>query len=89
MFLLLKTAIWITGALVVGNFLLQFAHYEIDWNYVSESRERCFGTLNKCQAEVIREGTNNAKCELSCFELKKLVQKQEIDNPKQTTDNNE
>lgn len=77
MFFLLKTAIWITGAFVVGNFLLQFAHYEVNWQYVSESRERCFGTLNQCQAEVIREGTNNAKCELSCFEFEELIRKQQ------------
>lgn len=88
MFLLLKTAIWITGALVVGNFLLQFAHYEVNWKYVAESRERCFHTLNECQSTVIREGTNNAKCELSCFEIGNLIQQQESDSKKQTTENN-
>ena len=76
MFHLIRLAIWIVGATVVVSFLLNFFHYEIDWKYVRESRERCFGVLTECQKTIQEEGAENALCRISCFEFLKLVKKQ-------------
>lgn len=75
MFHLIRLAIWIVGAVVVGSFLLNFFHYKIDWDYVSESQRRCFGVAIECQKTIQKEGAENAKCPIACFEFGKLVKK--------------
>ncbi len=76
MFHLLRLAIWIAGATVVGSFLLNFFHYRIDWEYVRESQNRCFGAALECQRDIAQNGSENARCKIACFEFSKLVRKQ-------------
>ncbi|QQS15568.1 MAG: hypothetical protein IPK84_04340 [Candidatus Moraniibacteriota bacterium] len=76
MFHLLRLAIWVVGAAVVGSFLLNFFHYQIDWSYVRESRNRCFGAALECQQDIAKNGSGNARCKVACFEFSKLVEKQ-------------
>lgn len=76
MFHLLRLAIWIVGISVVGSFLLNFFHYQVDWSYVRESQSRCFGVAVECQKTIQKEGAENAKCPVACFEFGKLIEKQ-------------
>ncbi len=75
MFHLLRLAIWIVGAIVVGSFLLDFFHYQINWSYVQESQSRCFGAALECQQDIVKNGTENARCKVACFEFSKLIKK--------------
>jgi hypothetical protein len=75
MFHLVRLAIWIIGLTVVTNFLLNFFDHEIDWDYVKESQSRCFGVAIECQKTIQKEGAENAKCPVACFEFGKLVRK--------------
>lgn len=76
MFHLLRLAIWIVGAVVVGSFLLNFFQYAINWSYVQESQSRCFGVALECQKNIVESGATNAQCHIACFEFSKLIKKQ-------------
>lgn len=73
MFSLLRLTISIVGITVIGSFLLNFFDREIDWEYVTESRERCFGVAIECRKTVQKEGIENARCPVACFEFSKLT----------------
>lgn len=75
MFHIFRFIIWFVGTIVVVSFLLNFFHYEIDWKYVKESQQRCFGIAIECQKTIEKEGAKNAKCPIACLEFKKLVKK--------------
>lgn len=75
MFSLIRLIIWIIGISVAGSFLLNFFDSEIDWDYVKESQSRCFGVALECQKTIQKEGAENAKCPIACFEFRKLVKK--------------
>ncbi len=75
MFHIIRLAIWVVGAVVVGSFLLNFFHYEINWNYVKESQSRCFGVAIECQKTIEKDGVEKARCPVACFEFSKLIKK--------------
>ncbi len=75
MFHLIRLAIWIVGLTVIGSFLLNFFDYQIDWDYVKKSQSRCFGVAIECQKTIQKEGAENAKCPVACFEFMKLIKK--------------
>lgn len=75
MFGLLKTIIWIVGAVVVAGFVLNYFGYEINLKYFSQSKARCQEEIKKCSQNVIQKGTENANCDLSCVDPNLIIKK--------------
>lgn len=75
MFSLLKSVIFVVGAVVVANFLLDFFDRKLDWTYVEESRARCTKAALECK-EVFQKNIENRKCTPRCLEFSKLTIKQ-------------
>lgn len=70
---LLKTIIWIAGSLVVATFVLSYFGYEVNMKYFTQSKAKCQEEVKKCGDNVLKEGTNNAKCNFDCVNVKKLI----------------
>jgi len=75
MFTIIKAIIWIAGAVVIGNFALNYFGYEVNKNYFSESKAKCLEELKSCQNKYIHEGTDNATCKFECIDPKFIIQK--------------
>jgi hypothetical protein len=75
MFGILKTIIWIVGAIIVAGFILNYFGYEINTSYFTKSKARCQEEIAKCGQDVIKEGTNNAKCDFACVNPKLIIRK--------------
>jgi len=67
---LLKTIIWIAGSLVVATFVLSYFGYEVNTKYFTQSKAQCQEEVKKCGGNVLKEGTNNAKCNFDCVNVK-------------------
>ncbi|HAR99722.1 MAG: hypothetical protein US57_C0003G0030 [Candidatus Moranbacteria bacterium GW2011_GWC2_37_73] len=76
MFHLIKFAIWLAGIAVVAYFTLPYFGYEVNLNYFNESKSVCQQKLNDCSKEFIKQGTQNAKCDLNCVDPKLIIEKQ-------------
>ncbi len=70
---LLKTIIWIAGSIVVATFVLSYFGYEINMKYFSQSKAKCQEEVKKCGEDVLKEGTNNVKCDFNCVNINKLI----------------
>jgi len=77
MFHLIKILIWITGIAVIAYFALPKFGYELNLNYFTESKEECQKRLNDCGKELVKQGTENAKCDFNCIDPKLIINKGE------------
>ncbi|HLN18848.1 MAG TPA: hypothetical protein VK255_01615 [Patescibacteria group bacterium] len=75
MFYLIKTIIWIAGTLVVAYFILGYFGYEPNMNYLNENKAKCEERLKECGQNLVKEGTNNAQCDVKCVEPKLIIKK--------------
>jgi hypothetical protein len=76
MFHLLKFIIWLAGIAVVLYFVLPYFGYEINLNYLTESKSACQERLNQCKTNLIEQGTKNAKCDIMCVDPNLIIKKQ-------------
>lgn len=76
MFHLLKLFIWIAGILAIAYFSLPFFGYSLNLNYFTESKEECQKRLDDCAKELVRQGTQNAKCDFNCINPKLIIKGQ-------------
>lgn len=72
---LLKTIIWISGTIVVAYFVIGYLGYEPNMNYFNESKEKCQERFNECGKELVKQGTENAKCDFDCVDPKLIIKK--------------
>jgi hypothetical protein len=75
MFGLLKTIVWIAGAIIIASFVLGYFGYEINWNYFKESKANCQAEITKCGEEFLEQGTKNANCDFTCVDPKLIIKK--------------
>lgn len=75
MFGLLKTIVWIVGVIVVASFVLNYFGYEINLNYFKESKAACQAEIKQCGENVLKQGTDNAKCDFQCVNPKLIIKK--------------
>jgi hypothetical protein len=75
MWSILKSIIWIVGAIVVVAFVLNYFGYEINKEYFKESRSACEQKLKECQSQLIHKGTDGAECSFNCVNPKLIIKK--------------
>lgn len=68
MFSLLKLIVWIAGLAVVTYFVLPYFGYDVNLNYLNESKVKCQESVNNCTKELVQQGTQNAKCNFNCVD---------------------
>jgi hypothetical protein len=73
MFSLLKTIIWIVGTIIVASFILGYFGYEVNMKYFTQSKAKCQEEIKKCSENVLKQGTDNAKCDFNCVNPGKLI----------------
>jgi len=72
---LLKSIIWIAGALVITYFILGFLGYEVNKGYFSDSKKSCQEKLKECTDDVFHNGIDNAECDFGCVDPKLIIKK--------------
>ena len=77
MFKLIKGIIWLAGLAVIAYLALDRFGYEINRNYFNESKQKCEEKLKQCSGELIKQGTENAKCDFNCVEPKLIIKKKQ------------
>ena len=80
MFGLLKLIIWIVGFGTIAFFVLDHFGYEINPQFLRESKEACLQQLKECQEEYVKQGTENAQCNFRCTDARKLIRKKDEGN---------
>jgi hypothetical protein len=75
MFHLIKFAIWLAGAVVVGSFALNYFGYEINRDYFDQSKLKCQEFIKQCQNNLIHQGLDNVQCEYQCIDPKLIIRK--------------
>jgi hypothetical protein len=75
MFGILKTIVWIVGALVVASFVLNYFGYALNMDYFKESRAKCQEEVKNCTQNLIRQGTDNVNCDFTCINPKLIIKK--------------
>ena len=76
MFHLIKFLIWLAGLALVAYFVLPYFGYEVNLNYFNESKGQCQQRLTECSQQLIKQGTQNAKCDFNCIDPKLIIKKQ-------------
>ena len=72
---LIKSIIWIVGTVVVAHFILGYFGYQINFNYFQESKAGCEEKLNQCGKNLVRQGTENVKCNFQCVDPKLIIKR--------------
>ena len=75
MFYIIKTVVWLTGLITVIYFALPYFGYELNLDYFDSSKIKCQENINQCAKEVIQQGTQNAKCEVTCIDPNLIIKK--------------
>jgi hypothetical protein len=75
MFHLLRLIISLAGIAVITYFALPYFGYEINLNYFNESKTECQSRVSKCSQELIKQGTQNAKCDFNCVNPSLIIKK--------------
>lgn len=75
MFSLIKLVIWISGIAVLAYFLLPYVGYEVNLNYFNQSKAKCQEQLRNCADRLVKEGTNNIKCDANCADPSLIIKK--------------
>ncbi len=75
MFKLIKIFIWIAGFITLSLLILNYFGYELNRHYFDRSKKDCLDRLNKCKSELVRQGTENAKCDFDCIEPSLIIKK--------------
>jgi hypothetical protein len=73
MFSLLKSIIWLVGAVVVAHFAMGFFGYAVNFDYFKESRTECETRLQTCRAEFFAKGYENPDCQFNCLDKSKFI----------------
>jgi len=76
MFHIVKLIVWIAGLAVIAYFALPYFGYEVNLNYLNESKAKCQESVNNCTKELVEQGTKNAKCDFSCVDPLIIKKKQ-------------
>ncbi len=76
-FSLFRLAIWLTGAAVIGYFVMQHFGYEVNWRYYDERKIVCQEKLQQCQKDIIKTGLQGARetCNFQCVDPSILIRK--------------
>lgn len=75
MFHLIKFIIWLAGIALITYLVLPYFGYEINMDYFKESKNACEKKVDECSRQLIKQGTQNAKCDLNCVDPKIIIQK--------------
>jgi hypothetical protein len=75
MFDILKSIIWVAGALIVAYYIMGFLGYEINYDYFTYSKDQCEQKLENCKDQLIRKGTEGAECDFNCIDPKLIINK--------------
>lgn len=74
-FSLIKLLIGLVGLATIAYFALPRFGYELNIHYFTESKGECQQRLDSCAKEVVRQGTQNAKCDFNCVDPKLIIKK--------------
>jgi hypothetical protein len=75
MFHLIKLVIFLAGIAAIAYFAAPHFGYELNINYFTESKAACQQKLNDCSKELVKQGTQNAKCDFNCVDPKLIIKK--------------
>jgi hypothetical protein len=76
MFHLIKFIVWLAGIALIAYFALPYFGYEINLNYFNESKGQCQSRVAECSNQIIKQGTQNAKCDFNCIDPTLIIRKQ-------------
>lgn len=76
---LIKFIIWLAGVVVIAYFVLPYFGYEMNTNYLNESKAVCQQKIEQCQKNLIKSGLDGVKekCDFWCIDPKLLIKKLE------------
>jgi hypothetical protein len=60
---------------VLAILVLGYFGYEINTAYLTQSKEACEQKLKECGKDLVRQGTDNAHCDLDCANSNILIKK--------------
>ncbi len=74
---LIRTAVWVTGFIVVASFVLNYFGYQPNWNYLQERQASCQKEIDRCKQELLDNGTEDLKahCDIKCVDPELFIQK--------------
>lgn len=75
MFDVIKFTVWLAGIAVIAFIVLNYFGYELNRDYFNESKSACQKRLEECTKEVLRKGTENARCDFNCVDPKLIIKK--------------
>jgi hypothetical protein len=75
MFSFLKSIVWLAGLLIVAYLALIFFGYEVNLNYFTFSKKQCEEKLKECGSNLVRQGTENVKCNINCLNPDLIIKK--------------
>lgn len=75
MFKLIKLVIWIAGVLAIAYLAMRYFGYDVNWQYLSESREKCEARMRTCKEEFFAKGYENPNCKFNCLEAGLIYKK--------------
>lgn len=75
MFSLIKLIVWMAGVLALAYFILGYFGYAVNMDYFSASRSACEEKLKECANNTLRQGINNAQCEMDCVNPSLIIKK--------------
>jgi len=73
----IKLILILIGLLTIAYFVLPYFGYNINLNYFTESKEECQQRLNLCGKNLVRQGTENTRCDFKCIDPKLIIKKTE------------
>ena len=76
MFTLIKFIIWLAGIALIMYIALPYVGYEVNMKYFTESQAACQQRLSDCSAQLVKLGTNGAKCDFNCVNPTLIIKKQ-------------
>jgi hypothetical protein len=76
MFHLIKLIIFLAGIVLIAYFALPYFGYEFNLNYFNESKATCQQRLDECAKDLVKQGTQNATCNLNCVNPALIIKKQ-------------
>jgi hypothetical protein len=63
------------GILVIAYFALGHFGYEFNLDYFKNTKTACEQKLRECSDQFIRQGIDNAKCDIVCADPKLIIKK--------------
>lgn len=75
MFHIIKFLVWIIGIIAIAYLILPYFDYELNLNYFKDSKTECQKRLDDCAKDLVKQGTENAKCDFKCVDPKLIINK--------------